>query len=407
MDDEQLVREYAQGRSEPAFAELVRRHLPMVYAAARRQVRDEHLAQDVSQAVFLVLAERAKRLPRVRSLGAWLYRVTWYAATRARAANDRRRRHEQQAAQESSAMRSEEISQVWSEVEPTLDAALNRLSSKDREAIVLRYFEDRSIKEVAEALGLGESATKMRLARALEKLRGMLEGGEGMLSVPALTAVLEAKAIVPAPVGLVGSVTAGALTGAAGATGQASLIAKGAMKMMAYVKVKVAVVVLLAAGAGAGVIAEVGVSSQAEHAEHPRSTATQLVPAPSLDAGSVQKLMMAMSQKERMDYLIRALKQRETELQHVSLSFTEFVGNMRTPDARADKYFRSSIQTEVTIDGPRRLIRSKEFNDDNVLLKDSLISYNGARRRSLDNYHVVEIKNFRVVTHPCPRKHRR
>ena len=261
MDDGQLIREYARdarGGSSRAFDELVKRHVGMVYSAAVREAGDEHLAEDVTQAVFLVLMQKAGRLRLSGSLGGWLFAATRYAAATARDKEQRRKGHEERAGKMMMRpeMRQEQIEEVWSEVEPKLNAALARLASKDREAVILRYLEERSIKQVAEALGVSEAAAKMRIGRGLEKLRGFLGGEAGMPSVAVLAMVLEAKATVAVPAGLAGSVTAAVLSGAAGTTGKAMIIAKGAMNMMMWAKIKIvaAVAAIVLFGSTIGVV---------------------------------------------------------------------------------------------------------------------------------------------------------
>lgn len=260
QEDSRLLRDYVRHGSHSAFGHLVERHLPMVYATALRETGEPAAAEDVCQAAFLILVQKARGLKQPDGLAGWLFRVTRYAAANARRLEQRRQKHERRASQLRPEMQNdqdesfEQIEKTWAEIEPRLNAALAKLKSKDREAILLRYFEDRSLKQVAEALGCTEPATKMRLGRALEKLRGIL-GGERMASVAALTAVLEAKAIVAVPAGLAGSVTAAVLSGVTAATGQAFLIAKGAMRMMAWTKAKLVATV----GIGAIVLGVSGI----------------------------------------------------------------------------------------------------------------------------------------------------
>ena len=243
MDDGQLIREYVRDRSESAFEQLVGRHLGMVYATALRDTGDAEAAEDVSQAVFLVLSQKGPRLKSAGSLAGWLFRTTRFAAVNVRQLEKRRARHERQAAEMRPEMTQQQIEQTWEKVGPELNAALGKLGSKEREAVILRYLEERSVKEVAEALGVSEAAAKMRIGRGLEKLRGLLGGESRLASVAALTTILETKGIVAVPAGLAGSITSAVLNGAAGATGKAWIIAKGAMNMMMWTRLKVAALV--------------------------------------------------------------------------------------------------------------------------------------------------------------------
>ena len=170
-DDMVLVRQYAQSQSESAFATLLTRHVPLVYSAALRQTRDPHLAEDITQAVFIILARKAGRLSPKTILSGWLYRTTQYVTANTLHAEYRRLRRETRAHMESVADK-ESGDSVWQEMLPLLDEAMERLRATERDALVLRYFENRSLREVAVGLGLQERAAQKRVARSLEKLRG-------------------------------------------------------------------------------------------------------------------------------------------------------------------------------------------------------------------------------------------
>ena len=174
MTDFELLRRYLEG-SQGAFTELVGRHMDLVHTAAMRQLRDPHLAEDVSQRVFLILAKKARAVRRERSLGAWLYNATRYACLDALKQRDRRRRHERKAAEmatrenrERGSARGENTD--WDNVEPMLDAAMSGLSGTDRQLLVMRYWESRTTDEVAGTLNVSSDAAKKRVSRALERL---------------------------------------------------------------------------------------------------------------------------------------------------------------------------------------------------------------------------------------------
>src|SRR4051812_31386765 len=166
----ELLRQYRGGDQE-AFARLVARHVDWVYSAARRQLGgDVHLAEDVTQAVFIVLAQRGKRLAENVALGPWLFGVTRYAAANARRAEQRRRRHESRAA----SMKSEQADNEWNEIAPVLDDLVARLRPAERQAVFLRFYEKKSHAEVGAALGCSAEAARKRLDGALQTLRERL-----------------------------------------------------------------------------------------------------------------------------------------------------------------------------------------------------------------------------------------
>jgi RNA polymerase sigma factor (sigma-70 family) len=196
--DIELVRQYREG-SQAAFRELVRRHLNMVFSAARRQTRSPALAEEVTQSVFIKLATDAGRIGERTPLAAWLHLVTRHTAVNA-ARTESRRQSREQASIEISAMSSS--TPGWSNVEPLLDAAVASLRTVDRTAIVLRFFEGKSLREVGEALGSTEEAARKRVGRALEQLRALLLKRGVTVSSSALAADLTTHAIQIAPLNL-------------------------------------------------------------------------------------------------------------------------------------------------------------------------------------------------------------
>src|SRR5262245_62151621 len=170
-DDAQLLRRYAEAGSESAFSELVSRHIDLVYSAALRQVGgDSHLAQDVAQTVFADLARKARTVSGQRVLTGWLYQATRFASSKVIRTERRRANREKEAA----AMQELASDANWEQLRPVLDEAMGRLSSKDRDAVLLRYFERKELSAVGDALGTSEEAARKRVGRALERLRRYL-----------------------------------------------------------------------------------------------------------------------------------------------------------------------------------------------------------------------------------------
>jgi len=250
-DDMALVREYAASQSEDAFETLVSRHINLVYSAALRQMRDPHLAEEISQAVFVILARKAGSLGSKTILSGWLYRTARFAAADALKIRRRRERREQEACMQST-LENHPMDTAWQELSPLLDEAMAQLRDQDRDALVLRYFENKSLREVGDALGLQERAAQKRVARGLEKLHAFF-ARRGIASTTAIIAgAVSANSIQAAPVALAKSITAVAVTKGATVSGSTLTLIKGALKIMAWTKVKTAIVVgttvLLAAG---------------------------------------------------------------------------------------------------------------------------------------------------------------
>jgi RNA polymerase sigma factor (sigma-70 family) len=199
--DQELLREYAGSRSEAAFAELVRRHLDLVHSAALRMVCDAHLAQDVSQGVFVALAQQAGQLTDRPVLVGWLHRTAQNLAARTVRTEVRRRGREQEASAMNASTGAGPDS-PWEEVAPQLDHLLGELKEADRDALLLRYGERKSAREVAALAGISEEAAQKRVSRALERLRELLAAKGVAVSLGALMALLGAHAVQAAPAGL-------------------------------------------------------------------------------------------------------------------------------------------------------------------------------------------------------------
>ena len=246
--DMELLREYGTARTEDAFTVLVNRHLDLVYSAALRQVHSPELAEEVAQSVFFDLARNALKLRSQTVLSAWLYQVTRRTAIDVIRREGRRRVREQLAV-ELETMNTP--SSDWVQIEPQLDEAMEALEPEDRAAVLLRYFENKSLREVGQALGTSEDAAQKRVSRALERLRERFLKKGTAIGATSIGAVLSANAVQSAPIALSTSIsTAVAMSGAALHT--TTIIGVGKVLAMTTTQ-KVLVLAALAAMTATGV----------------------------------------------------------------------------------------------------------------------------------------------------------
>src|ERR1051325_8257259 len=169
MDDLALLSEYAVQKSEKAFEKLVSRYADLVYSAAHRQVHNPSLAEEVTQAVFILLAQKVGSLGSKTLLPGWLYSATWFTARRALRNEQLRQRREGEAAMQGVLSQSP-VDFSWEDLAPVLDDAMMQLNQRDRDAILLRFFKQRHFNEVGRSLGITEEAARKRTTRALETL---------------------------------------------------------------------------------------------------------------------------------------------------------------------------------------------------------------------------------------------
>jgi RNA polymerase sigma factor (sigma-70 family) len=253
--DMELLASYTGNGSEAAFAELVHRHLDLVYSAALRQVRSPELAEEVAQSVFADLAGNAARLQPETVLAAWLYQVARRTAVDVIRRESRRQLREQLALEMADM---NDHPSIWKEIEPLLEEAMERLEPAERSAILLRFFENRNLREVGETLGTSEDAAQKRVSRAVDRLREFLSQRGVTVGASGLALALSANAVQSAPLGLAMTISTGAtaatISAAAFHGATTTTTTMGTTKVLAMTTLqKIAVTAVITAAVGVGV----------------------------------------------------------------------------------------------------------------------------------------------------------
>lgn len=248
-ESQQLLAAYAKDGSETAFRELTARYLNLVYSTALRMTGgDAHLAQDVTQTVFIQLAQNAHKLSRDTALGGWLHRTTCNAAINVLRGERRRIERETQAVLMNA--QTDSADPKMEDIAPMLDEAINQLAEEDRAAILLRFFEQLDFRAVGQVLGSKEDAARMRVNRAVEKLAGLLKRRGVVLSTAVLGTMLTTSAVSAAPAGVSSGIASTALA-------TASVLGSGAgmgfLQLMTQTKAIMAGALLVTGLAGVAV----------------------------------------------------------------------------------------------------------------------------------------------------------
>ena len=252
-EDAELLSRYAAEQSETAFAELTRRHVDLVHSTALRLMNgDLHAAQDVTQQVFTEVARQAKRLARHPALVGWLYTTTRLMALRMNRTEQRRQAREQEANMMNQLLHDDTLPVDWNRFRPVIEDAMHELDDRDRHAVLLRYFQNKTLNEVGAELNLTENAARMRVDRALDKLRGKLARHGITTTAAALAAVVAANAVQAAPAGLAATISAAAFAGSAV---QASTLIVATKTIAMTTLQKTIVAAALAAAVGTGIYA--------------------------------------------------------------------------------------------------------------------------------------------------------
>jgi RNA polymerase sigma factor (sigma-70 family) len=231
------LRQWAEAGSEEAFSALVAQYVDLVHSAACRHVRNPSQAEEITQAVFIILARKAQGLGPGVHLGSWLYKTARMTAANFLRAEARRARREQEAYMQSQLNEAEP--DPWEQIAPLLDAAMNILSKKEHDAIVIRYFEGKSLKEVGAALAVNENVARKRVDRALERLRQYFVRRGVAVTAASIAGAVGANSVQAAPAGVVATVAAAAK----GAMVKASTLtlASQTIRLMLWLKLRWAV----------------------------------------------------------------------------------------------------------------------------------------------------------------------
>jgi RNA polymerase sigma factor (sigma-70 family) len=240
--DLELLARYTAQHAEDAFAEIVRRHLDLVYSAALRQVRSPQLAEELVQSTFIKLARHAHRLNSGTILTAWLYQVTRREAIDV-VRREARRQSREQAANQMNSINAAEAD--WADVQPMLDEAMEVLDQTDRAALLLRYFENKSLREVGQTLGTTDDAAQKRVSRAVGRLRKFLVKRGVTVGISGLILGISTKAVHAAPSGLAQTISAVAIAKGAVAGVATLTLTKGAVTLMTSKKLTFGIIALL------------------------------------------------------------------------------------------------------------------------------------------------------------------
>jgi RNA polymerase sigma factor (sigma-70 family) len=200
MNSADLLRQFQKTGSEEAFTGVVRLHANLVYSVAKRRLNDPVLAEDVAQTVFARLASSLSKIKTEAQLVVWLHRTTLHVSIDLWRSETRRRAREQQAA--AMQLQTTESDHLWDEVSPHVDEALNELNDADREIVLLRFFQRKQMLELGRMLGVSEDAAKMRVSRAIDRLRSQLEKRGIACAATLLAGILAERAANATPANL-------------------------------------------------------------------------------------------------------------------------------------------------------------------------------------------------------------
>jgi len=315
--DLELLKRYARDHAEDAFAEIVRRHVGLVYSATLRQVRSPQIAEEVAQSAFTDLARQAHRLAPDTILTSWLYQVTRRTAIDVIRRESRRRLREQ-IATEMNAMNA--TTADWTHIEPLLDEAMLALDDTDRAAVLLRYFENKSLREVGQTLGVSDDTAQKRVSRAVERLREFFAKRGVTVGASGLVVAISANAVQAAPAGL--AVTISTAAALAGTTIAATAIATVTKTIAMTTLQKTLITATIVATVGTGIY-------EARQASTLRSQVQTLQQQQAPLTEQIQQLQRERDDATRQLIAVRNETERSQKERKELLSLRALVGSLR------------------------------------------------------------------------------
>ncbi len=388
--DMELLQDYVASGSEEAFETIVRRHVRLVCSTALRIARDRDVAEDVTQAVFVILSRKAGALSPKTILPAWLYRTARFAVADALKAKRRRERREQEASMIDTEPGSDP---AWGDVAPLLDAAMAWLGEKDRNVILLRYFENKSLTEVARALGISDDTAQKRVARGIERLRRFLNRRKVALTCGSLASMLSAQAGAAVSMQSAEALCAIA-TGGSSLSISTAAIVKGTLNMFIAMQLKNAALVALALLITGGAVTLV---AQRTDAESPKASASTPVEA-------LMTLARAVTAHDRDAFLAvvhaetprgKALVSTSLALVDAQARFKQALGEkfgperagaaMATVNFTAFQFGQDNLRSaEVTVDKDQAVVSIPSRSNPNRTRSHRMLHKNGGWRLDVD-----------------------